>query len=273
MDLLTKASVLLLLLLSISNAQTDEKEEVENKSSEEETDESELEDVSSTILRMNNKSLEELLEGDLVLPKTRNAMKCLGNPDSCHWPKSSNGIVKVPYEVSNDYEESEKETIRNAMKDFAAKTCVHFVPRNNERAYLSLEPRFGCKSMMGYVGDKQVVALQRFGCIKHGVIQHELLHALGFYHEHTRSDRDQHIKINWDNIIEYYTHNFDKMDTNNQGTPYDYGSIMHYGRTAFGKNRKETITPIPSANAAIGQTVGMSDIDILRVNKLYKCST
>lgn len=43
------------------------------------------------------------MEGDLVLPKTRNAMKCLGNPDSCHWPKSSNGIVKVPYEVSNDY--------------------------------------------------------------------------------------------------------------------------------------------------------------------------
>lgn len=48
-------------------------------------------------------SMEELLEGDLVLPKTRNAMKCFGAPDSCRWPKSSNGIVKVPYVVSDNY--------------------------------------------------------------------------------------------------------------------------------------------------------------------------
>nr|BAA20403.1 choriolysin L [Oryzias latipes] len=271
MDLLAKASVLLLLLLSLSNAQTDNMEEAENGSSKEEIVESELEDVSSIIFRMNNNSMEELLEGDLVLPKTRNAMKCFGAPDSCRWPKSSNGIVKVPYVVSDNYESDEKETIRNAMKEFAEKTCIHFVPRNNERAYLSLEPRFGCKSMMGYVVDKQVVVLQRFGCIKHAVIQHELLHALGFYHEHTRSDRDQHVKINWENIIKDFTHNFDKNDTDNLGTPYDYGSIMHYGRTAFGKDRKETITPIPNPKAAIGQTERMSDIDILRVNKLYKC--
>lgn len=55
---------------------------------------------------------------------------------------------------------------------------------------------------MGRVGEKQVVSLQRFGCVRHGIIQHEVLHALGFYHEHTRSDRDNYITILWDNIIE-----------------------------------------------------------------------
>lgn len=53
---------------------------------------------------------------------------------------------------------------------------------------------------MGRTGDIQVVSLQRFGCVSLGIIQHELLHALGFYYEHTRSDRDNYIKINWDNI-------------------------------------------------------------------------
>lgn len=55
---------------------------------------------------------------------------------------------------------------------------------------------------MGRIGDKQVVSLQRFGCVRHGIIQHEVLHALGFLHEHTRSDRDNYITILWDNIID-----------------------------------------------------------------------
>ena len=59
-----------------------------------------------------------------------------------------------------------------------------------------------CASLLGYAGDKQVVSLQRFGCIKKGIIQHEVLHALGFYHEHTRSDRNNYVRINWENIYQ-----------------------------------------------------------------------
>ena len=33
-----------------------------------------------------------------------------------------------------------------------------------------------------------------------GHIKHEMMHTLGFYHEHSRSDRDQYIKVNWEHI-------------------------------------------------------------------------
>ncbi|GLD59681.1 low choriolytic enzyme-like protein [Lates japonicus] len=157
------------------------------------------------------------------------------------------------------------------MKDFETKTCIRFIPRWSQVAYLNIEPRFGCASLLGYVGDKQGLSLQRFGCVQKGIIQHELLHALGFYHEHTRSDRDQYVKINWENIHEYFAYNFHKKDTNNLNTPYDYSSVMHYGKTAFGINGLETITPIPDPSAPIGQRNGLSDIDVLRINRLYQC--
>lgn len=39
------------------------------------------------------------------------------------------------------------------------------------------------------------------GCLDHyWSVQHEIMHALGFYHDMTREDRDEHIIINWDNL-------------------------------------------------------------------------
>ncbi|XP_024912616.1 low choriolytic enzyme-like [Cynoglossus semilaevis] len=212
-----------------------------------------------------------LLEGDVLIPRTRNAMKCFGEPYTCLWPKSRNGKVEVAFILSDKYDPSERTRIVTAMKDLESQTCLRFVPRVAQRGYLSIEPRYGCASLLGYTGDKQVVSLQRFGCINHGIIQHELLHALGFYHEHTRSDRDEYIQINWENINKYFVFNFRKMDTDNLNTKYDYTSVMHYGRTAFGTLRRETITPIKDPSAPIGQRERVSATDILRINKLYRC--
>ncbi|XP_074541078.1 low choriolytic enzyme-like [Halichoeres trimaculatus] len=263
MDFRLMGFPLLLLLLGFCKAHQDHSPDNMNKS--------DMEDITTTILRMNNGSRDLLLEGDVLIPRTRNAMKCFNKAYSCLWPKSQNGKVEIHFQISKKYDDNEKNKILNAMKDVESKTCIRYIPRATQRVYLSIEPRYGCFSMLGRIGDKQVLSLQRFGCVHHGIIQHELLHALGFHHEHNRSDRDQYVKIHWGNFYNYYAINFRKKDTNNLNTPYDYSSIMHYGRTAFGHLGAETITPIPDASVPIGQREGLSEIDVLRINRLYKC--
>ena len=66
-------------------------------------------------------------------------------------------------------------------------------------------------------------------CIWTGTVAHELMHALGFWHEQSRADRDKYVQINTKNIIPGYENNFKKYllsSTDPLGEPYDYYSIM-----------------------------------------------
>ncbi|KAE8296641.1 High choriolytic enzyme 1 [Larimichthys crocea] len=60
---------------------------------------------------------------------------------------------------------------------------------------------------------------------------------------------DQYIKILWHNIQSGWEYAFDKINTLNQGTPYDYNSVMQYHRYAFSGNNRPTMEPIPNANS------------------------
>jgi hypothetical protein len=55
---------------------------------------------------------------------------------------------------------------------------------------------------MGKVANNnnQDLSLQIPGCVHHSVVLHELLHALGFVHEHTRPDRDTYVRVYYENI-------------------------------------------------------------------------
>ncbi|XP_018542975.1 hatching enzyme 1.2 [Lates calcarifer] len=231
----------------------------------------ENESTGARILAANSKAHENLIEGDILEPSnivTRNA-KC---KSECLWKKSRSGSVKVPYKISNEYSPAERQLIESAMADFRKRTCIQFVPWKNQEDYISIENGDGCFSSVGRVGGRQRLSLKRRGCMKLGIIQHEFIHALGFYHEQSRSDRDKYVRINWQNIKEKHKKNFNKHDTHNLDTPYDYGSIMHYGKHTFAIDRaKETIIPIPDASVEIGQRKKMSKYDISKINHLYNC--
>ncbi|XP_020514430.1 high choriolytic enzyme 1-like [Labrus bergylta] len=265
--MIPSASLLLLLLLGLSQALPLQEE---GSAEEEEEEVPDGVDITTRILTSNNGTDEILLEGDLLAPKTRNAMMCWSQ--SCLWKKTSNGLVMIPFTVNSQFTSGESKKIRRAMKGFHRKTCLRFVPRKNEYDYISIENKAGCFSNLGRTGGRQVLSLNRQGCLYHGIIQHEINHALGFQHEQSRSDRDNYVRINWENIDPQMAGNFHRESTNNLNTPYDYSSIMHYGRTAFSiQYGKDSITPIPDPNVQIGQRKGMSYWDIMRINLLYSC--
>lgn len=110
-------------------------------------------------------------------------------------------------------------------------------------------------------------------CIFTDVIEHEIMHALGFFHEHARLDRDEHITVNWNNIIPEKYVNFQKaLEINSRGSPYDYQSIMHYSSTAFAINN-EIPTITTHNNEEVGTATSMTDIDMEQIRLLYRCES
>ncbi|KAL6461630.1 hypothetical protein MHYP_G00297740 [Metynnis hypsauchen] len=270
---------LILLLLGVNPAQS-RSIKTSLKESPEETDnniEEEFLSVSALIERA-NKNIEESQDGptikfgDIVVEDgLQNADQCTSGQPGCKWPSDKDKKVYVPYQIDSQYGPNEKRIIEEALRSFEKSTCIRFIPRSQQTDYIRITSNRGCYSFVGRTGGEQILSLERNGCIYKHVVQHELLHALGFRHEQCRSDRDKHIQILKENILPGEEHNFDKFNTNNLGTPYDYGSVMQYARDAFSKNGKPTMVPIPNPNVKIGLATEMSANDILRVNKLY-CS-
>ncbi|KAF7687881.1 hypothetical protein HF521_013887 [Silurus meridionalis] len=209
-----------------------------------------------------------IIEGDIaVFTGLQNADPCTSK--KCKWPRKKNKKVYVPYVISSQYSPSERCVIQRALNSFQKSTCIRFIPRTTEVDYIHIISDKGCYSSIGRIKGRQVLSLERNGCVYYKIVQHELLHALGFNHEQSRCDRDKHVKILFKNVIKGFVHNFDIRRTNNLNTPYDYNSVMHYNRFAFTKNDKPTIIPIPDNNVPIGRATKMSYYDILRVNRLY----
>lgn len=86
------------------------------------------------------------------------------------------------------------------------------------------------------------------GCFRIGTIIHEIMHALGFDHMHTASNRDDYVRIMWENILRGTEENFDMYEDyygiiSMFGYPYDIGSVMHYNAFSATKNGFATIIP------------------------------
>ena len=71
-------------------------------------------------------------------------------------------------------------------------------------------------------------------CLQFGTLLHELGHAIGFWHEHSRPDRDDFIRVHKERVRVGEEFNF-KVESwgelDNMNVPYDVSSIMHYGST------------------------------------------
>ncbi|KAL6104631.1 mep1b [Pungitius sinensis] len=220
------------------------------------------------IFDINEEAGLDLVEGDIVLDERQTRNSIIG--DEYRWPKT------IPYYMEEDLEINAKGVILKAFEQYRLKTCIDFKPWSGEANYISIFKGSGCFSSVGnrHVG-KQPLSIGS-NCDRIATIEHEFLHALGFWHEQSRADRDDYVKIMWDRISDGKQHNFNTYNDNTSsslGVPYDYGSMMHYSKDAFRNGTEPTIvTKIPAFSEVIGQRMEFSDSDLLKLHRLYNCT-
>ncbi|KAF6204089.1 hypothetical protein GE061_002429 [Apolygus lucorum] len=177
------------------------------------------------------------------------------------------------------------QTIVDAMAQISSDTlgCIQFKPaRPTDRNFVRLQPGKGCSSTIGMRPGGQTLTLEDPGCTSKFTIMHELLHTLGFCHEHTGPKRDLAVRILWNNIDlspAKAAANFGKMsekDFTDFNLGFDQDSLMLYYPKAFGKvvnGRKlhTMVSKIPNAPLRDTPNVGLSVKDIIKLRLAYKC--
>jgi len=187
------------------------------------------------------------------------------------------------FDLHNTYD-----TIAAAIDHIEKETGVlKFIPRTTESNYIffAWDTLSNGNSCAAHVGRQDTFSKVFLGwCVKpmhKGNIIHETLHSLGFWHEHSRPDRDDYVEFRKENLQSpSFEANFQKsFRVNSLGSPYDFASIMHYPKNAFSLQPYNSAydTLVPKINLlpgqVMGQRVGLSEHDVNQLRLLHQCST
>lgn len=199
----------------------------------------------------------------------------------------------IVYMFDDSYSSNEKSIIKQALDKWQEKTCVTFVETQT--------PTSGFHYLRFTKGDRSFTGIGKFysypyngyqdvsvgndslsGEFSVGKVCHLIGHVLGFFHEQSRPDREDYVKINYMNIQPTKIINFQYYSSSVISTfsfPYDYSSIMHFGQSEYSRDPYYELITInttnPSYSYTIGQRVGLSYMDVKKANYVYcknKCA-
>ncbi|CAG5111723.1 Oidioi.mRNA.OKI2018_I69.chr2.g5999.t1.cds [Oikopleura dioica] len=211
------------------------------------------------------------------------------------WDPAENKFI-VPYYFAEGYEDlvfgkhtgaRSMEVINENVAHFERLTCIKMklITEVEKDDYTSVirvygdDPNKECSSGIGRSFGDSFVHM-RADCYTWNegtTINHEFMHRLGFLHEHSRADRDEHVTIHANKVNDW---NYRKLtygpsdigQWEDLNSPYDFNSIMHY----YSGTQPDGLPTISVAGnlavrAPVDRTWPMSDQDAFQLNAYQGC--
>lgn len=187
-----------------------------------------------------------------------------------YWPNKS-----ISYKINSGFSTSQKSLIYQALQKISIQTNIQFTESNNPPVHhIEFVPtQNSFSSPVGMQSEGNQIKLGTTE-IYLGVILHEIMHSLGFFHEHQRTDRDSYVIINFENIDPEFQNDFYKYtELGNDGYDigsFDFNSVMMYFSTEFSHNGSDhTIDRRYGSGYIFQNLTDLSDGDINGLKFLY----
>lgn len=201
-------------------------------------------------------------EEDALVERVRRGFAVHESAPWARWPRG-----RVPYVIHATLPNPDR--VKQAIAHFHEKTNIRFIPRTTQAAYVVFRPwaQGYCRSWIGRTGSAQRIDLDAI-CDTRSVI-HEIGHAVGLYHEHTRPDRNQYVRIHLTNVMAGMGWNFNiQREYARRFGAYDFASVMHYRATELSKNGQPTVTRL-DGSTDLSNPYGLSAGDIATLKAMY----